>query len=202
MSSKRKTAENDILNAQAGSAQVQYKQIKELEPYQTALGKLQLQNDTKIQELPIWQTGRDRAVPLYNQMPTTYENIDENNADVQKWQNMFDGESQTWAKNQMNQNNKSDASGKTFGSSYSAMRDATLQNELAQQKSGNLINAINTVGGNYATNQNNLSSLIGSYLGDGSSASYTPISYMSGSAGSGGNASLQALLAQIGKAVG
>lgn len=198
MSSKQKTAQNDILQAQASSAQAQARQINALEPYQTALGKLQLQNDTKIQELPIWATGRDRAVPLYNQLPSTYQNIDENNPEVQKWQNMFDNESQTWAKNQMMQNNKSDASNKTFGSSYSAMRDASLQNELAQQKSGNLTNAINTVGSNYATNMNNLTQLIGTYLGDGGSASYTPINFMGGASGRTSNNGLNTLLSQLG----
>ncbi len=201
MSSKKKTAQDAIMNSQAASAQAQARQIQALEPYQTELGKLQLQNDTAIQKLPIWQTGRDRATPLYNQLPTTYQNIDESNPEVQKYQRMFDTETQSWAKDQMNANNQSDAAGKTFGSSYSASRDASLQNELAKQKSSNLINAMNTVGGNYATNMNNLTSLIGTYLGDGGQTGYTPISYM-GSGSTGNNTDMQRLLAMLGQSVG
>lgn len=198
MGSSSKKPQRTMQYAQAESAQAQARQIKALEPYETELGKLQLQSDTAVQKLPIWETGRQRAVPLYNQLPTSYQNIDMSNPEVQKWQKMFDTETQQWAGEQMRQGNQADAAGKTFGSSYSAMRDATLQNEIAKQKSQNAINAMNTVGSNYATNMNNLQGLIGTYLGDGQQASYTPVQYMSGSSG-GSNAGLNQLLAQLGQ---
>ena len=198
MGSSSKKTQRTMQNAQAESAQAQARQIKALEPYETELGKLQLQSDTAVQQLPIWATGRERAVPLYNQLPTSYQNIDMSNPEVQKWQNMFDTETQQWAGEQMKQANQADAAGKTFGSSYSAMRDATLQNEIAKQKSQNAINAINTVGSNYATNMNNLQGLIGTYLGDGQQASYTPVQYIGGSSG-GYNTGLNQLLAQLGQ---